>query len=65
MYQSQIHKSTMAMNRHDTKYDMCGHCHLKYIIDQNLHDEDIQRMNISMKAEDIPWIKISIMAKDI
>ena len=43
----------MAMNRHDTKYDMCGRRHVQYIIDQNIHDEDIQRINISMKAEDI------------
>ena len=55
----------MAMNRHDTKYDMCGHLHVQYIIDQNLHEEDIKRTKISMKAEDIPWIKISIMAEDI
>ena len=34
-------------------------------IDQNLHDEDIQRIKISMEAEDIKWIKISIMAEDI
>ena len=32
---------------------MCGHRHVQYIIDQNIHDEDIQ------------WIKISIMAEDI
>ena len=55
----------MAMNRHDTKYDMCGHRHVQYIIDQNLHDEDIQRIKISMKDEDIQWMNISIMAKDI
>ena len=63
--QSRIHKSTMAMNRHDTKYDMCGHHHVQYIIDKNLHDEDIQRIKISMKAKDIPWIKISLMVEDI
>ena len=50
--QSQIHKSTMAMNRHDAKHDICGHLHIQYIIDQNIHDEYIQ------------WIKISIEAKD-
>ena len=55
----------MAMNRHDTKYDMCGHHHAQYMIDQNLHDEDIQRIMVSMKSEDIQWIKISIMANDI
>ena len=48
----------MAMNRHDTKYDMCGHCQVQYIIDQNLYDEDIQRIKISIKAEDIQWINI-------
>ena len=63
--QSWIHKSTMAMNRHDTKYDRCGHRHVQYIIDKNPHGEDIQRIKISMKAEDIQWIKISIMAEDI
>ena len=55
----------MAMNRHDTKYDMCGHLHIQYIIYQILHDEEIQKINISMKDKDIQWIKISIMAKDI
>ena len=55
----------MAMNRHDTKYDVCGNCHVQYIIDQNIHDEDIHKIKISMKAEDIQWIKISIMDEDI
>ena len=54
----------MAMNRH-TKCDMCGHRHAQYIIDQNIHDEDIQGINISIEYEDIQWIKISIMAEDI
>ena len=63
--QSQIHKSTMAMNKHDTKYDICGHHHVQYIIDQKIHDEDIQRIKVSMKDGDIQWIKISIMAEDI
>ena len=44
---------------------MCGHYHVQYIIDQNLHDEDIQRIKISIEAEDIQWINISIMADDI
>ena len=39
------------MNRHDTKYDMCGHHHIQYIIDQNLHGEDIQWIEISIEAE--------------
>ena len=55
----------MAMNRHDTKYDMCGHRHVQYTIDQNIHDEDMPMIKISMKFEDIQWIKISIMAEDI
>ena len=53
------------MNRNDTKYEMCGHRHVKYMIDQNLHDEDIQMIKISMKAKDIQWTNISIMAEDI
>ena len=44
---------------------MCGHRHIQYTIDHNVHDEDIQRTKISIKAKDIPWIKISIMAEDI
>ena len=44
---------------------MCVHFHIQYIIDQNLHDEDIQRIKMSMEVEDIQWIKISIMAEDI
>ena len=55
----------MAMNRHDKKYDMCGHCHIQYMIDQNIHNEYIQWIKISIEAEDIQWINISIMAEDI
>ena len=55
----------MVMNRHDTKYDMCGHRHVQYIVNQNLHDEYIQRIKISIEAKDTQWIKISIMAEDI
>ena len=56
----------MAMNRHDIQnVGMCGYLHVQYIIDQNLHNEDIQRIEISMKNKDIQWIKISIMAEDI
>ena len=44
----------MAMNRNDLqKCDMCGHRHVQYIIDQNIHDQYIQRIKISMKAKDI------------
>ena len=32
------------------KCDMCGHRHVQYIIDQNLHDEDIQWIKISIEA---------------
>ena len=54
------------MNRHDIqKCDICGHRHVQYIIEQNIHDEDIQRIKIYMKVEYIQWIKISIMAEDI
>ena len=31
-----------------TKCDMCGHCHVQYIIDQNLHDEYIYQIKISI-----------------
>ena len=55
----------MAMNRHDTKYDMRGHHHVQYIIYHNPHDEDIQRIKISMEIEGIQWMKISIMAQYI
>ena len=44
---------------------MCGHRQVQYIIDQNLHDEDIQEIKISMEAEDIECINISMMAKHI
>ena len=44
---------------------MCGHFHIQYIIDQNIHDEYIQWIKISIEVEDIQWIKISIMAGDI
>ena len=53
------------MIRHDKKYDMCGHRHIQYRMNQNLHDEDIQRIKISIETEDIQWIKISIIAEDI
>ena len=55
----------MSMNRHDTKYDMCGHRHVQYITDQNLHDEYIQWIKICIEVGDIQWIKISIMDEDI
>ena len=54
------------MNMHDIqKCDICGHHHVQYLIDQNLHNEYIQWIKISIEDEDIQWIKISIMAEDI
>ena len=36
-----------------------------YTNDHDLHDEDIQRIMISIKAKDIQWIKISITAGNV
>ena len=44
---------------------MCGHLQIQYIIDKNIHDEDIQWIKISIEYEDIQRINIYIMAKDI
>ena len=37
--QSRIHKSTMVMNRHDIQNVTCGHHHVQYIMDQDLHNK--------------------------
>ena len=49
----------MAMNRHDTMWSSPRTIY----IDQNLHDEYIQRIMISIMTEDIQWIKISIIVE--
>ena len=40
------------MNRNDIQSVMCGHRHVQYIIDQNIHNENIQWIKISIEAED-------------